>query len=170
MPSGVYSRWKNLVDRKRKFSQRHVKLSCGCWIYLGNFSINIVKRGPHSKKTKYPTRGRTKLAWEIYKGGRTSGLQLLHKCDISECENPKHLFEGTQSENIQGMYDRGRDNLVVPKLKGEDNGCAKLTEAQVIRIRKLYSQGYTQIELGEMFGVTHTTISYIIHRKLWKHI
>ena len=89
MPSGVYSRWKNLVDRKRKFSQRHVKLSCGCWIYLGNFSINIVKRGPHSKKTKYPTRGRTKLAWEIYKGGRTSGLQLLHKCDISECENPK---------------------------------------------------------------------------------
>ena len=152
MPSGVYSRWKNLVDRKRKFSQRHVKLSCGCWIYLGNFSINIVKRGPHSKKTKYPTRGRTELAWEIYKGGRTSGLQLLHKCDISECENPKHLFEGTQ------------------KLKGEDNGCAKLTEAQVIRIRKLYSQGYTQIELGEMFGVTHTTISYIIHRKLWKHI
>lgn len=54
---------------------------------------------------------------------------------------------------------------------GEANGNAKLTDGKVRRIRKLYATGkWTQAELGKMFGVSDVTISYIVNRKIWKHI
>jgi hypothetical protein len=38
---------------------------------------------------------------------RSSGLQVLHKCDNSRCCNPKHLYIGTQSQNIRDCVARG---------------------------------------------------------------
>lgn len=154
MPRGIYKRPKLTINqKKRKFSKKHVKLSCGCWVYLG----------------KSP-RGRTKFVWKLYNGKKQKELFLLHKCDIQECENPNHLFLGTQSDNINDMYRKGRDNLITPNLKGEENGAHKLVEQEVLEIRSLYQRGYTKSKLARMYGVSHTVISYIISRKLWKHI
>ena len=43
-------------------------------------------------------------------GPVTSGLFVLHKCDYKPCINPKHLYLGTQKENIQDVLDRHGDS------------------------------------------------------------
>ena len=53
---------------------------------------------------------------------------------------------------------------------GSKAGSSKLTEAQVLEIRKLGSKGYGMRELGRIFNVDHKTISAIIKRKTWNHI
>jgi len=37
-----------------------------------------------------------------------SPLKVLHKCDNKACFNPKHLFIGTQKDNIHDAIQKGR--------------------------------------------------------------
>lgn len=55
----------------------------------------------------------------------------------------------------------GRDN------KRADNPNAKLGEADVETIRDLHRQGYRQVDLAKMYGVTQPAISHIIRGKSW---
>jgi hypothetical protein len=54
--------------------------------------------------------------------------------------------------------------------RGEKHGAAKLTEAIVREIRRLYAAGVTQRELAERHGVDRSCISLIVRRETWKHI
>jgi len=52
---------------------------------------------------------------------------------------------------------------------GERHPQAKLVRAQVDEIRRLYATGeWTYKALGEMFGVSHAAIGYIVRGKHWK--
>jgi HNH endonuclease len=39
------------------------------------------------------------------------GEQVLHRCDVSLCCNPMHLFKGTQKDNILDCVNKGRHFL-----------------------------------------------------------
>jgi hypothetical protein len=55
--------------------------------------------------------------------------------------------------------------------KGEKAGRAKLTDQQVLEIRRLYSQGgVSQTVLAKKFGVDQTMIGFIVRRVSWTHI
>ncbi len=68
------------------------------------------------------------------------------------------------------------------KNRGEANGYAHLTEQIVREIRRAYGiprgsmkhyhspNGITMTELGRRYGIRHTHVSQIVHRKLWKHV
>jgi hypothetical protein len=43
-----------------------------------------------------------------YKHGIVDGMFALHSCDNPPCCNPKHLRWGTQQENVQDIFKRGR--------------------------------------------------------------
>ena len=80
-----------------------------------------------------------------------------------------NLEWNTHSENNKHALDNGL--LKPPCLKGIKNGRVKLSEDQVLEIRRLHKTGdYYQKDLAKMFGVTRALICYIINRKLWKHI
>lgn len=53
--------------------------------------------------------------------------------------------------------------------KGERNGQAKLTDAQVIAIRQIAGK-VTQKELAHQFGVSESTVSYIVRGCRWSHV
>ena len=92
--------------------------------------------------------------------------KILHSCDNPPCINLKHLRDGSQQDNMRDMVKKGRAN----KAKGERAGRTKITEEQVIAIRKLWKTGrYLQKEIAEMYGVTGMNISHIVREKTWNH-
>jgi DNA-binding CsgD family transcriptional regulator len=55
--------------------------------------------------------------------------------------------------------------------RGEGHGKAKLSEIDVLTIRDLLSNsGYTQKQIGEMFGVNSRTVSGIKQGTVWGHL
>lgn len=54
--------------------------------------------------------------------------------------------------------------------RGEAHGCAKLTESQVLEIRRRAANGERQKDIGMAFGFAQAVISNIVNRKRWKHV
>ena len=78
----------------------------------------------------------------------------------------ENLAWGTVKENSDDRVGHGTN--ISPK--GENHGNAKLTDENVISIRKLLSEGAKGKMLAEEFGVSKTTISEIKHKKVWRHL
>jgi len=77
-----------------------------------------------------------------------------------------NLVWGTYKENSDDMKRHGTSRAV-----GETNPTAKLTEKQVLKIRKLYATGeYTMISIATAYGVTKVCVLLIVHRRRWTHI
>ena len=80
-----------------------------------------------------------------------------------------HLFARTNLDNVKDKINKGR--CYTGHQKGEHNGASKLKDKDVIEIRKLYNtKNYTTIKLGKMYGVTRSTISYIVNNKTYTHL
>ncbi len=93
--------------------------------------------------------------------------QALHLCDNPPCCNPAHLYIGTNADNMKDKMKRGRHRAA----QGSQHPMAKLTEKEVLEIRRLYKTGNcTYPELGNLFGVGRCVIGSIVRRKTWKHI
>lgn len=108
-----------------------------------------------------------RVSWIINRGEIPDGLQVLHKCDVRNCVNPKHLFLGTQKDNMRDMINKGR--MVIPPRNGEKNSNSKLTIAQVREIRIRYAVGgISHKKLGDEFGISDGQIGYIVNYKGWK--
>ncbi len=54
----------------------------------------------------------SRAAWMLLVGSIGEGLLVCHRCDNPPCCNPRHLFLGTQSDNMADAYAKGR--LPVP--------------------------------------------------------
>jgi len=94
-------------------------------------------------------------------------LLVCHTCDNRRCCNPNHLYIGTPQNNMDDMISKNRDR----KASGIRHGNHKLTEEQVIEIKKLYlSDKYTHKELGIKYNVSRSNIGLIINGKIWSDI
>lgn len=49
-----------------------------------------------------------RLVWVLEYGPIPSGAEILHHCDNPPCGDLAHLFAGTQLDNMQDMYGKGR--------------------------------------------------------------
>ncbi len=105
-----------------------------------------------------------RVSFSITKGPIPFGAVIRHTCDNPLCCNPNHLISGTQKENVQDRYDRGR----AVHLRGEEHGMAKLTEEKVREIRKRISNGESRRPLAKEFGVSTFGIGWAV--KGWKHV
>ena len=92
------------------------------------------------------------------------GMQANHHCDNPGCINPRHLYEGTQTENVADMDRRGRRR----NPRGADHGIAKLDPEQVIEIRALRKAGLTQTRIAEVVGTSQSNVSRILTGRGWK--
>ena len=130
-----------------------------CWEWLGDpsakwygeFRVNHKRWGTHQ------------YSWFLA-NGREPRLQILHKCDNPRCVNPKHLYEGTQQQNVQDMIDRNRHN------RGEDVPNSKYVEGQIREVKQWLRDGLTCKEISRKNGMPRTTVSAIKFDRIWKHI
>lgn len=107
-----------------------------------------------------------RLAWTLTNGLIPDGLCVCHSCDTPPCCNPAHLFLGTNAENISDREGKGRG----VRLVGRAHGMSKLTEVDVLELRRLHATGVSQRELASRYGVTPTNVGYIIRRETWAHV
>lgn len=89
---------------------------------------------------------------------------VLHRCDNRKCCNPNHFFLGTFTDNMRDAYTKNRKS----QPKGQHHVNAKLTNEQVMEIRRRYEAGEFQIPLAREYGVSQRTISLIVRGKIYK--
>jgi hypothetical protein len=130
----------------------------GCWPWRG--SCTQGGYGVVSFLGRYTTAHR--IAYELDKGEQIpDGIEALHECDNPPCCNPRHVFLGTQKDNIADMHAKGRAGDC--RLFGENHGRAKLKDHQVEEIRDRYrKEGLTQAQLAGIYGIGPSQISRII--------
>jgi DNA-directed RNA polymerase subunit L len=138
-----------------------------CWTFNKNLWGEVGnKRGfvrwwKKDGKRKYVKASR--FSFLLHNGDFDKKLYVLHRCDNILCVNPKHLFLGTQKDNMQDMIAKGRQS------NGENHCFSKLTWEQVRTIRKLYATGRTTHRvLAKRYKVSHSVIRNIIIGVKWK--
>lgn len=106
-----------------------------------------------------------RLAWQMANGECIpAGMQVLHRCDVRNCLNPKHLFLGTLQVN---MADR---NKKARHAHGTTHGNVVLNPEQVLEIRRLWSNGESKSEIASRFNVSYGCIREIVEGRNWKHL
>lgn len=131
-----------------------------CWTWTGSFgggNYGQLDRGGKPIKAH-------RLSWELHNSD-AKDKNVLHKCDNTRCVNPDHLFLGSHKENMEDRNRKGR----AARVKGEQNGNSKLTDAQVLAIRKRFRAG-SRINgsraLARLYNVSRQAIMYNVTKKL----
>lgn len=143
-----------LESLSQRFFKR-VNKTDGCWIWSGVKFSNGYGRFCLSGKQRHYLAHR--YSYEIHNGPIPEGLCVLHRCDVRNCVNPKHLWIGTQKDNAQDMVVKGRAYV----------GSRKLFKEDVIKIRTL-AEHNTQQALANLFNVSASNIGMILRNITWK--
>lgn len=92
---------------------------------------------------------------------------VLHHCDIANCCNPSHLYDGTDKDNADDRQKRQRGK----QPKGSKAYLAKLTEDIVASIKiELRATNFNMSAIARRYGVTQGVIQHIKDGRTWRHV
>lgn len=134
-----------------------VRHKTGCWSFRGR---------PLNQYVRFSTGNYLhRLSLEFDLGWRLRSRQFVcHRCDNPGCFNPRHLFVGSQKDNMRDCRNKGRH------AHGETS-YAKLTEDDVRRIRRTFVPGVTLItNVAKKYAVSSQAINNLLRGKSWAHI
>jgi len=143
-----------------------VNITKHCWLWIASFTT--VGYGQFS--FRYKMVGAHRFSYELFIGQIPEGMHVLHKkdCGNRSCVNPNHLYMGTHADNMRDKVMWG--NFIF----GESHHKAKLTNKDVLEIRRLYNlpspERPSQRTLGKKFWVGKSQISSIIRHQAWTHL
>lgn len=144
------------------FNQYEVAES-GCWEWNGPggrdvYGYGRFRIGGGKRKKAH------RAFYERFVGVIPDGMIVRHLCDNPPCVNPAHLAVGTHHDNAQDRVRHGRT------LKGERNPRALLAPDDVLDILARRRGGETGRSLAAAYGVTPSTVSGIVHGRIWSHV
>lgn len=136
-----------------------------CWEWASWTSERGYGRFYHQGRYFYAHR----LSWYLEHGHDPLDRFVCHKCDNPICVNPRHLFVGTQDDNMADMSKKGRANRT-PRVLGAKHPQAKLTPTIVREIDRLRAAGMLWEDIANRFGVSKVTAHRAGTRRTWKHV
>lgn len=151
----------SLETARLTFMTRVNKLDNGCWLWTGAI-------GSHGRYGILGLAGKNWLAhrasWFLFNGEHPKKKLVCHKCDNGFCVNPKHLFLGTQKDNMVDMENKNRS--LHPS--GEKHGRAKLMLCDVVEMRRLHAEGMPIRAIAREFPiVSRSTVISAVKGKTW---
>lgn len=125
----------------------------------GYFSVTLSKSG----------RMHTFLAHQLILASEVGpapiGMEACHQDGNKKNNRLENLRWGTRHANIADRILHGGGQ------HGEKNHRAKITETDVVEMRRLYATGnYTMKKIGGMFGLTELGALQVIRGITWKHV
>lgn len=106
-----------------------------CWNWIkavgshGYGEVRIVR-----KSTGKPiNEGAHRYSFILHGGYIEKGKRICHTCDNKRCCNPKHLWKGTQTQNLEDMHKKGRAR---DYHNTSDQTRRKMSESAIIRFSK----------------------------------
>lgn len=137
----------------------------GCWLWTGATSTS----GYGLLFVQGRARTASRVAWEI--SGRTisQGLQVLHHCDVRSCVNPRHLFLGTNADNVSDRVRKGRSARVTGdangsrihperRPRGEAHWKAAVSDTAIAWAKEQRAKGTGPTAIARTLGVDRTTV------------
>ena len=103
------------VDNESRFWS-HVEKGPSCWewqggLYGGGYGLFSV--GPKKARKTIPAH---RFSYTLVHGAIDTGLFVCHTCDNKKCVNPKHLFVGTQRDNMGDCSRKNRAGRPAVKI------------------------------------------------------
>ena len=100
-------------------------------------------------------------------GDIPDGLHIRHSCHNGHlgCVSLHHMNIGTNADNAMDRMDGSPRHTI-----GTKNGCAKLSEAEVLEIYALKYSGVTQKGLAKRYNISNYTIRSIWRGKTWSSV
>lgn len=139
-----------------RFWARVKKRKSGCWEWTGGttggYGMIGVRKSEHPDQTKDRPQLAHRVAWFLYTG-KWPTEKILHTCDNPPCVRQEHLYEGTQSQNMQDCVARGRWGRT--RARGSKHGRVRLT---IAKVRKIRTTNLPDRVWAERFEVALSTI------------
>lgn len=152
---------KKVLDHEfnNEYFQKRVTIDLnGCWIWKGSKH----KQGYGNARYKNKLTLAHRLSWIVHVGEIPEGVKICHKCDVTCCCNPEHLFLGSQKDNVADAIQKGKyENRKQGKRRN------KLNWDQVQEIKKLHGEGMSREDIKEKYDVGQTCIAKILTGKSW---
>lgn len=141
-------------------------------INSGYYTIRIFSSSPHQPKRGVRQKRSGKgflihrLVADAFVPNPDGKLTVNHKDGDKLNNNYSNLEWATQGENNQHSI-----NMGLRLQRGSQNHKAKLTEDQVIEIRRNYKpKVVTQASLAKQYGVGQPLIGMIVRGDIWRHL
>lgn len=152
---------------------RFVRKTAKCWLWMGA-THSTMKYGIFGLGSRQAGVARAhRFSYCLDRGiplSAIDGLVIRHKCDNPSCVRPEHLEPGSHEDNVRDTQARKRFR----PIRGSANCWAKLTEQDVLAIRKLHDpswhSGFGTKALAKRFGVDVRVIRRIVKREKWAHL
>jgi hypothetical protein len=136
----------------------------------------LLKQGKHnkngyrfvilSKGGKTFHRSVHRLILETFVGERPDGMEGCHSDGNKDNNGLSNLRWDTSASNHNDQRKHG----TLPRVKGEHHGLSKLTNSQVIDIRRLCTEKVSRKEIASKFCISASNVGRIESRRGWRHV
>jgi hypothetical protein len=150
------------MKRESDIDRFWAKIYCmdnGCLEFMGSRSPKGYGSFHARGRNNFPAH---RFAWVCKNGPVPKGMCVLHRCDNPACCNVRHLFLGSNTDNVADKVNKSR------QAKGSKLG--KVTDDIVRQIRARTKRHGMISETARELGLDASTVWSIYHGDTWRHV